>query len=223
MMEYSLVRSKRKTVALYIRDGIVEVRSPMNTPKHVIDSFVASKESWIADKLAITSRRAAQRDSFSLDYGSSVLYRGAQYPIEAKEGNQVGFDDKCFYMPPNLTPEQIKQACVMIFRMLAKRDLPKRTVELAQKMAAAPASVRITDARTRWGSCSEKKRICFSWRLIMADDDLIDYIIIHELAHLTELNHSGSFWKIVESVLPDYVERQTRLKELQQSLAAEDW
>ena len=223
MMEYTLKRSNRKTTAVYVRDGSVEVRAPLKMPKRDIDRFVASKEKWIADKLAITIERVAQREKFTLDYGSQIAYSGKRYPIEAKEGNRIGFDDERFYMPPDLAPEQIKAAVMQIYRLLAKRDLTNRTITLARKMSVSPSAIKITDARTRWGSCSGKKSINYSWRLVMADEDIIEYIIVHELAHLTELNHSGRFWKIVESVLPDYPERQARLKDWQSKLAFEDW
>ena len=223
MVEYTLNRSKRKTVAIYIRDGSVEVRAPLRMAKYDIDRFVMSKEKWIADKLAISSERSAQREGFALDYSSLLTYRGRQYPIEAKEGDRAGFDGERFYMPPELMPEQIREVCIKIYRVLAKNYLTGRTSEYARIMSAVPATVKITGARTRWGSCSGKKSINYSWRLIMADDDIIDYIIVHELAHLTELNHSERFWKIVKSILPDYTERQARLKELQSKLATEDW
>ena len=223
MTEYILNRSKRKTVALYVRDGVVEVRAPLKTPKHEIDRFVNNKEKWINDKLAITGQRAALRESFTLDYGKHIAYRGRKYPIAAKEGDSIGFDDEQFYMPSELTSEQIKASCILIYKMLAKRDLSDRLDYFAQKMSAYPASVKITNARTRWGSCSAKKRICFSWRIIMADDDIIDYIVVHELAHLTELNHSERFWKTVENVLPDYLERRALLNEFHERISLEDW
>ena len=223
MNNYTLIRSNRKTVALYIRDGFIEVRAPLKMPQSNIDRFVASKEKWIADKLAITIARSAQRNSFKLMYGDSVTYRGKQYPIKENKGKHAGFDDESFFIPPDLTPEQIKNACVQVYRLLAKRDLTKKTQEYAKIMAVVPAAIKINSAKTRWGSCSAKSSINYSWRLIVADDDVIDYVVVHELAHITELNHSASFWSIVESVLPDYEERRAKLKELQHRLGTESW
>ena len=108
-------------------------------------------------------------------------------------------------------------------RMLAKHELTKKTLDFAKRMGVAPSSIKINGAVARWGSCSAKKSINFSWRLVMADDDVIDYVVVHELAHLTEMNHSKTFWAIVEDILPDYKERQSRLRELQKRLAGEDW
>ena len=126
-------------------------------------------------------------------------------------------------MPPGLTPEQIKYGCVQIYRMIAKRELTTRTLDYAKRIAATPAAVKISNAKTRWGSCSARKCINYSWRLIMADDDVIDYVVVHELAHIIEMNHSKRFWTIVESILPDYKVRKPRLRELQLRLGGEDW
>ena len=222
-MEYTLTRSKRRTVALYIRDGVLEVRAPLKMPKAMIDEFVASKEKWAADKLVASARRLEQRESFTLAYGDCVLYRGRPYPITAREGRRAGFDSEGFYLPPDLPPGQIKAACVKIYRMLAKRDLTERALRFAGQMSVAPATVKINGAKTRWGSCSGRKSLNFSWRLIMAADDVIDYVVVHELAHLTEMNHSARFWAIVEGVLPGYRKQRAKLKELQHRLDGEDW
>ena len=223
MIDYTLTRSNRKTIALYIRDGAVEVRAPLKMPKRDIDRFVASKGKWIAEKLAMTTERLAQRASFALAYGDNVTYRGKQYPIAAKDGNWVGFDDERFYMPPGLQPEEIKAACVQIYRLLAKRYLTGKALEFAKRMGVMPSAVKINGATTRWGSCSAQKSLNFSWRIIMADDDVIDYVVVHELAHITEMNHSARFWALVESVLPDYQARKVKLKALQRRLSTEDW
>ena len=223
MVPYKLTRSARKTVAIHVRNGIVDVRAPFKTPLSNIDRFVASKEKWIEGKLSMLSERAAQRENFSLTYGDQVTYRGRLYPIAEKPGRFPGFDGERFYMPPGLSPEQIKAACIKIYRTLAERDLNDRAVDFVGQMLVLPTAVKINNAKARWGSCSSKKIINFSWRLIMADDDLIDYVVVHELAHIAELNHSARFWAIVESVLPDYAKRRARLRELQKRLACEDW
>jgi len=227
MIEYTLTRSKRKTIALYVKNGGVEVRVPFRASKRDIDRFVVSKEKWIRDKLAASNERQARRESFALTYGDCVAYRGRQYPIVVKDGNRVGFDGERFYMPPGLTPEQIEASCVQIYRLLAKHDLTEKAFDFAQRMSDArrvvPAAVKINGAKTRWGSCSAKKSLNFSWRLIMADDDVIDYVVVHELAHITEMNHSARFWAVVEGVMPDYRERKAKLKAFQQKLSAEDW
>ena len=223
MIAYTLVRSNRKTVALYIRGGMVEIRAPLAMPKRAIDQFASAHAGWIDEKMRQYTAQAQERAQFRLLYGSLVTYRGKQYPIVPHKGRNCGFDGERFYIPPNLPPERIKATCVQIYRMLAKQHLTTRTFALAQQMSVEPAAVRITGARTRSGSCSGKKNINYSWRLVMAEDAVIDYVVVHELAHLTEMNHSARFWRIVEGVLPNYRTLKKQLIPLQQTLSAQDW
>jgi len=223
MTDYTLIRSSRKTTAIYVRNGGVEVRAPLKKSKDEIDRFVASKEKWITGNLAKSREQARMREAFSLNYGATVRYRGREYPIAARSGNRTGFDDTEFYMPPGLTSEQIQAACIRIYLMLARRDLTAKTLDFAGRMGIKPSAVKINGAKTRWGSCSAKKSVNFSWRLVVADDALIDYVIVHELAHLSEMNHSARFWAVVEGVLPDFRERRAQLRELHKRLATEDW
>jgi predicted metal-dependent hydrolase len=220
---YTLIRSKRKTVAIYIRDGCLEVRAPLKMPKHSIERFVISKEKWITDRLTMSREHSKRREMFALNYGDTVTLRGSEHAIIAKKGARAGFDGTVFFLSPDLVPEQIKSVCIQIYRRLAKAYISERVSYYAQKMSVTPAMIKITSAKNRWGSCSAKKSINFSWRLIMADDDAIDYVVVHELAHLAELNHSERFWAIVGNILPDYRERQKLLRELQQKLNTEKW
>ncbi|MCL2531009.1 MAG: M48 family metallopeptidase [Oscillospiraceae bacterium] len=106
-----------------------------------------------------------------------------------------------------LTPELEKQC-----RKQAKALLPGRVEHFAGIMSVAPNTMRVTGATTRWGSCSSRGSLNFSWRLMLCDDDVIDYVVVHELAHLREMNHSPRFWAIVEQVLPDYKRRKEKLR-----------
>ncbi|MDR1322714.1 MAG: M48 family metallopeptidase [Gracilibacteraceae bacterium] len=219
MIAYTLIRSKRRTLALHVRGGQVEARAPLHMPKAEIDRFVQAKEKWLTDKLAESKGLARKREAFSLGYGDSILCRGREYPLAAETGDKSGFDGERFYIPPGLTPAEIKMCCVQIYRIIARRVLTPKTAEFAARMGVRPAAVKISGAKTRWGSCSSRGSVNYSWRLIMADDDMVDYVVVHELAHLVEMNHSGRFWNIVENVLPDFRRRKARLKELQQRLA----
>ena len=223
MIEYTLTRSGRKTLGIYIKNGSVEVRAPLKLSKSEIDRFVASKKNWIISKLSLSQMQAEKKKAFVLHYGDKLFMRGNLYPLMARDGRRAGFDGKCFYMPPGLKPEQIKDICIKMYRNLAKIHITDRVAVYAKQMGVVPAAVKINSAKTRWGSCSARKSLNFSWRLIMATDDIIDYVVVHELAHISQMNHSKRFWAVVENVLPDYGERRVRLKGLQRRLAAEDW
>jgi len=223
MISYTLTRSRRKTAAIYVREGAVEVRAPLRMPKNDIDRFITEKESWILKSLAKQRIQAENKESFVISYGSVVTFRGNQHNITQHSGTRAGFDGDVFYMPPDLTRSQIKSTCMQIYRRLAKAHITNRVAVYASQMNVTPAAIKINNAMKRWGSCSSKKNLNFSWRLIMADDSIIDYVVVHELAHLVEMNHSSRFWEIARCVLPDYKTEQKKLKVLQQRLMHENW
>jgi len=223
MLDYILTRSSRKTTAIHIRNGNVEVRAPLRKSKQDIDRFVLSKEQWIIKNIAKQKTQIKHQGSFRVDYGSHITWRGNPYPIVGRTGSKAGFDGDVFYMPQGLTPEKIKAVCIQVYRRLALTYFIGRVSYYSAQMGIAPAAVKINGAKTRWGSCSAKRSINFSWRLAMAEDCVIDYVVVHELAHLIEMNHSVRFWAVVASVLPDYINRKKGLKILQQRLANEDW
>ncbi|HML38976.1 MAG TPA: SprT family zinc-dependent metalloprotease [Bacillota bacterium] len=178
MPEYELVRSARKTLALYVRrDGRVEVRAPLRTSKAYIDDFVRKKQDWIENTQA---KQAARQE--------------AQRIIR-------------------LTPKEELQ-----YRKQAKECLQQKCGQFALLMGLCPGEVRINGAKTRWGSCNRKGDINFTYRLLFAPEKLIDYVVVHELAHLKEMNHSDRFWAIVEAALPDYRERRKRLREFERQV-----
>ncbi|MCL2462828.1 MAG: M48 family metallopeptidase [Defluviitaleaceae bacterium] len=223
-VEYTLIRSRRKTLAIHITGGAaVEVRAPLKMPRADIDRFVAAKEKWINAHLRKLTDSLAEKSSFYLDYGDKILLCGKEYPIAAEDGGRAGFDGERFFLPPGLPPESIKDAVIRVYKLLAKRILNAKAAEYSAIMGAAPLAIRINSARTRWGSCSGKNSLNFSWKLIMAGEDVIDYVVVHELAHIKEHNHSPRFWAAVAGVVPDYAAKKRALKALQEKLSREDW
>jgi predicted metal-dependent hydrolase len=223
-IKYKIIRSKRKSIAVYItKDAAVEIRAPFGVPAAYIDSVVLSKKTWIEEQLEVHEHINEQKQNFKLDYGDMVLYRGKEYPIKVKAGNLVGFDDNSFYMPSGLNYIQIRDAMIQIYKLLAKNVLMNKVGKFSENMALIPIAVKINFAKTRWGSCSGKNSINFSWRLILATDDVIDYVVVHELSHIKEHNHSDRFWTVVAEMLPDYLQREEKLKKLQMRLSEEDW
>jgi len=108
---------------------------------------------------------------------------------------------------PQPTPEE-----EAILRRRAKEELPPRVEHWAKIMGLSPAAVKITSAKTRFGSCSARGNLCLSWRLMTYEQDCIDYVIVHELCHLRHMNHSADFYALVEQYLPDWWERQKKMK-----------
>nr|WP_297176951.1 M48 family metallopeptidase [uncultured Agathobaculum sp.] len=95
----------------------------------------------------------------------------------------------------------------------ACQELPPKVAAYAQRMGLRPTGITITSARTRFGSCSPKNRLCFSWRLMDYPEEAIDYVVVHELAHIVHKNHGPQFWALVEQYMPDYRARRDLLRE----------
>lgn len=221
---YTLIRSRRKTAAIYIqKDASVEVRAPLNADKKQIDDFVLSKQEWIQKHLVRQKEVLLKRQTFSLCYGDYISIKGKKYPIVAREGNHAGLDEAGLFMPPNLPPDEIKEIISRVLRLTAKNILTEKTATYAKCMDLVPDSVKVNGAKKRWGSCSGKNKINYSWRLVLAEDDVIDYVVVHELAHIQEHNHSPRFWDVVENTLPDYKVRRKKLRQLQARLEVEGW
>ena len=228
-MTYTLTRSKRKTVAIHICDGFVEVRAPLGMPQRTIDEFIALKENWIKKHLTRSSQQLVNRDNFSLNYGDVVYILSTPYIITGSNTKRKKSDlpafgpNNEFYIPSGLNHDKIKKACIDTYRKTASLLLIPQTLKLADKLQVTPGEIKVTGAKSRWGSCSANKNISYSWRLLMADEDAVDYVIFHELAHIIEMNHSKKFWEIIERYVPDYKECKKRLKALQNKLSNENW
>lgn len=110
---------------------------------------------------------------------------------------------------PTLSPEEIA-----ILKIKARSLIPEKVAHFEKIMGVSSTGVKITSANTRWGSCSYKNSLCFSYKIMLLPDSLIDYIVVHELAHIIEKNHSAKFYKVVEKYLPDYKTRVKKLKEI---------
>jgi len=226
MREYKLIKTKRKTITLKIKeDGTLEVRAPLNISKEKIDEFVKSKEKWIAKHIGKVEEKYKIKKKFKLNFGDFVQVRGKKVAIHPIEGDIGRYDTEknAFFIPKIANSHQIKYIIIELYKIIAKQYITNRVVDFAQKMNVNPTAIRITSAKTRWGSCSGKNSVNFSWKLIMADDETIDYVVVHELAHIKQHNHSKKFWNIFESIIPDYKKQKEKLNILGEKLSKEDW
>jgi len=223
-MEYKLSRSRRKTIAIHIFDGVVDVRAPLKMPLKDIENFISIKKKWINKHLSRTGLQKQERDDFKVDYGDTVFITGKPCVIkESLFSLQLMPYENELHIKYGKTPDEIKSECIKSYKTLAKGYLIPKTIEYANRMGLEKPFIKINSAKSRWGSCTSNKTINYSWRLIMADEEAIDYVIIHELVHLIEMNHSKRFWSVVEKFSPQYKECKKRLKDLQLKLSGENW
>jgi len=212
LMDYHLIRSSRRTVALIIRNGNLIVRAPRRADLAEIERFIRAKQGWIQKHLA----KAANRQSPKKKYqdGEKFWFLGQEYPLHITDD----YRSKLFYDGDQfiLSQFQIHKAKSLFenwYRVQAKKILAERAIFFADKMGLLYKKITITGANTRWGSCSGKGTVNFSWRLIMAPLEIVDYVTVHELAHLAHHNHSKSFWLYVKNYYPDYKSAKNWLKE----------
>lgn len=221
MMEYQLIRSRRKTLAICIdREGAVIVRAPLRAAQSVIDRFVREKQDWIREKSLQGRQRAAARRNLQIGPGTMLPLMGGEYPVRLSD--RSGFDGTSILVHSD-DPEQLLLQIKRTYQSVAAAYIQDRIVYYTRMTGLTPSGVRIGSANTSWGSCSGKNRLNFTWKLMMAAPEEIDYVIVHELAHIREHNHSPQFWKLVENVLPDYRERRKRLNETGKKLQNQGW
>lgn len=221
---FVLRRSARRTLALQVDDRGVRVLAPHLARDADVERFVAGHGRWLLDKLAARAARAAAPRFEPTDgacfpllgapcrlrldgIGRTVLWRSAQ------DGAVE------LVVAPTADPR------ATIVKALRARALPwfgERVLEYCNRLGRPAPPVRLTSARTRWGSCSATSGIRLHWRLIHLHPALIDYVVAHEVAHLAEMNHSARFWIIVEALYPDWESARRELRAVGQVLPVID-
>ena len=213
-----LIRSKRKTLALIVKaDGSLIVRAPLRASQKSIREFVENNAKWIEKKRAevLTFLRPLPKQYIP---GELLLYLGEAYPLEIvkRQEKALLLDEK--FKLAEAAQGNAKAAFEHWYREQAKQVLSERVQLYADQYGLQYKKIGITSARTRWGSCGTNGSLNFSWRLILAPLTVIDYVVVHELAHTLHHNHSQRFWKRVEKIMPDYKERRKWLRKDGQQL-----
>jgi predicted metal-dependent hydrolase len=227
-IDYVIVRSRlrRRTLALSVdEDGNVKVAVPMTATSREIHDFVARHARWVIERRAVLAALPARP---ALVAGATLLHLGAavQLAVARVPGTRwrVALDGQTLRVGiPGQRGEDAAQRGIAValerwYRGQAASRLVADTQRWSSIMDVTPRDVRVRDQKRRWGSCGADGTIRFNWRLVMAPTDIIDYMVVHELAHLRVLNHSPAFWAEVARFMPDYAERRARLNRLGRTL-----
>ena len=175
-IEYELIRSRRKTLAVEIRpDGRLIVRAPLRLPQREIDRFLSDKSDWIRSHRAKVLKSKAQEEANPVLPLTDLQLRG----LRKRAG--VAFAERVAYFAP--------------------------------LVGVNYARITVRSQKTRWGSCSSKGNLNFNCLLLLAPPEVLDYVVVHELCHRKEMNHSARFWAEVARVIPDYKVRRKWLKD----------
>ena len=203
---YTIKRSpKRKKLTITVeRDRSLVVHAPESTSEETIREVVESKRQWIDEKTRHAQKyeERPHPPGKELVNGESTLYLGRQYQIEVipSDSTEIRFEQR-FLIPASLAGERRTVLRNWYINRAKERILPK-VESIAATLGVEFASAKIVDNRFRWGSCTVKNNVNLNWRLIKAPMFVIDYVIVHELAHLIEANHTSRFWNIVRTHAP---------------------
>lgn len=204
-----IIRSGRKTISLEVTpDARLIIRAPHRVPMSVIRQAAASKAAWIAAKQQLAAVRLQMYPPRQYADGESFLYLGRSYRLAYMAGlinPEIRQDMLCV---PDPKGEDQKQRLIKWYRAQALDVIRARVEYYSRLTGLAFQTIGITGAKKRWGSCGPNNTLNFTWRLVMAPMDVIDCVVVHELAHTRFHDHSHSFWAKVYAIMPDYEKRR---------------
>ena len=218
---YVLMRCKRKTVGMKINSEGLTVRIPPRESLRWVESVLQKRADWIVEKLDEWKNRKSSQPRWAegaifLLLGEpwqvGITTAGAVQMMPAAANADVGTAQLNLPLPPLLTAEVIEKSVMEWYRHHAMTCFRERVVLYADKLGVTLPQLRLSRARTLWGSCNSRGLVHLNWRLIQKPLELVDYVVAHELSHLIEMNHSKAFWQTVGSVYPEYAAARKRLK-----------
>jgi len=223
IIEYTIEYKKRKSVELLIDPtGVVRIKAPKGTEEERIEKFVKSKGDWILKKTKEMFEPVKKITARTYEEGSKFLYLGKEYPIAIQIDTSIkkaeaSFQNETFTIVGKTGEEdEVKTALEKFYRKKCRQKIKKRAdyyQKNCQKLFKVKyKEIAIKEEKGRWASCSSERNMNFNWRLIMAPDHVIDYIVVHEMCHLAHMNHSKSFWTLVGKIMPDHEKRSDWLK-----------
>lgn len=205
-----IVRTHRRSLCLTItKDGNLVVHAPTRMNMNEILKYISEKEKWIVSKQQEIERKLSINKDI-LDY-KQILFFGNKYNIQKVNGlKKIELSDKTLMVPDN---DNILFKIKKWYITQATKILKERLEYFADIMQLDYSSVNISNSKTRWGSCDNYHNIKLNFRLIMLPHNVIDFVLIHELAHIIEFNHSKNFYKIIQTIMPTYKVQQKVLKD----------
>lgn len=215
-LSYKLRRTnRRRTIGLMVDHEGLKVASPWYVPMHEIYAMLERSESWVLDKLAAWQcRRLAERGWTS---GDTLDFQGREVRLRvdiAMLGHGVWLERGALRVfAPNRNADTVRELVTVWYRDQAARHFPERVAAIAPALGVRASRVIVSNAKTQWGCCNTKGEVRLNWRLMQARPAVIDYVVVHELAHLRHMNHSPAFWATVAAACPQYLKLREELKE----------
>lgn len=213
---YTLKRSsKRRSIGLRIDDRGLTVSMPLRASEQWLHSVLQDKADWVVEKLDGWEMRkpapVSWVDGEVLDYLGELLTLRVERSTFIAPAQRRG-DELWVFVRKAATEVHIERAVTLWYKREALQLFEQRAAHYAPLLNAAPREIRLSTARTQWGCCTARGCVRLNLQLIKLPQRLIDYVVVHELAHLREMNHSAAFWQVVESACPDYLALRRELK-----------
>jgi predicted metal-dependent hydrolase len=210
-----IVRVRRRSFGLIVeRDATLTVRAPKNASMAEIERVVRAKGDWIRKKQEYAKKTYKPFKQNQFISGENFYYLGEQYPLFLVENldAHLAFDGGKFLLSRR-HEEKARTVFAGWYRKQAKTMIEESVIHYAEQTGLKHGKIKLNSAMKRWGSCSYNGNLNFSWRLAMAPLASLDYVVVHELAHLVHKNHSKSFWEKVRQIMPDYKPHEKWLKD----------
>lgn len=213
-IRYEIRRNaRRKNVALGAKDGSFFIAAPLRASRESLAAII--EENGEALRRKLMSRQAARTQEHCYEEGELFYYRGEQYPLRfvRREGvYPLKLEDCAFISFEGLDAEEIRHNFEVWYRLRLREIIQREFPAWCKRIGAAPRRVSLKNAKTLWGSCSSSGGVTFNIRLALVPPPLAEYVMIHELCHMAEMNHSPKFWAQVAKYCPDYAARRKELK-----------
>lgn len=219
---YLLVRSSRRSIGMEVSAQGLTVRAPLRASHTVIESVLREKTRWILQKLSDRAVRVDSTPRVHWQDGSSMPFLGGElqlrlHPQAPRTGELLSIGPQRWVLhlraDVEASAEQVRAVVAAWWLRHARQLLTERLQHYAPAMGVQWRSLRLSNARMRWGSAKADGSIMLNWRLLHYRLPVLDYVVIHELAHLRHMDHSPHFWAVVESVCPDYLQLRQALKQ----------
>ena len=218
-LEMLVERTKRKrTISLQIKDNKLIIKAPRSVSKKTLDDLIRRKQKWIKRRAIFDFEEQKLRNRKFID-NEKFYFRGNQYHLSlilGSEENVKIVDGRLLVTCKDYSSINSKNVQSLIEDFYLKESakiLNTRTNEFAKKMKVQPTGITVKNYVSKWGSCTSKNKISYNWRIIMAPDCIVDYLIIHELCHIIEHNHSKNFWHHVGNYCEDFQKKRKWLRE----------
>jgi predicted metal-dependent hydrolase len=212
-LNYQIIFSKRKTATISVeRDRQVIIRVPEGLSEQKINEIIQSKEKWILEKLNHNQKYNPTNSNKEFVSGETLNYLGRNYQLQVTDNEikNIIFDHRFLISKSNQpTANKLFKAW---YKSKAIEKIKPITKKFAKNLGVSYKEIKISEMKYRWGSCTPSGNLLFNWRIIKAPLYVVEYVVVHELAHLIEHNHSDDFWNIVSIQLPNYNKAKDWLK-----------